>query len=654
MQKYRADIDGLRAIAVVPVVLFHAKVPGFSGGFVGVDVFFVISGYLITSIIFTEISQARFSILSFYERRIRRILPALFAVLIGSGIAAYFLLLPEEMKAFGRSVVATTLFASNLLFWREADYFDATAETKPLLHTWSLAVEEQFYIFFPVALALCFRFMPRYLRSMVVMTAILSFVLCVVAQKLSPVASFYLPVTRIWELMIGAILALGVIPLAKTDLQRSLMGGAGLAAILAGVFLYDARTPFPGVSALLPTIGAALVIHAGANGRHATAALLSLRPVVFVGLVSYSFYLWHWPVLVFGRMFANSELTPLEIVAAVIASFALAVLSWHYVERPFRNRTLDAGRKILFSATFSLMTAFCLLGITTVATSGIPQRFQNNVLKIAATENEADELRKRYKCASFLLIKSDVFGPCSIGQLDGISPSIAIWGDSHAIALKPMFDASLKELGLAGVLISVPGCVPAMNLERINYQRSCLQSANAVFDLLKDSGIKKVILIGYWQRMLYEEDTIFQGRTSSDDETRIANLRQSIRLTSALFHENGVSVAMMMPLPGAKNNVPTTLARSVILGRSADLEFTRQEYGDVLEILREISTDPPAPSPYFIDIASLVCPNRCDTRSGDHILYIDDNHPSAYLTSILRKTVQPQLKIFAERTTPLP
>src|SRR6056297_20083 len=343
---YRADIDGLRALAVLPVLAFHAGLAPFSGGFVGVDVFFVISGYLIAGLILPRIRAGRFSLLEFYERRARRLLPALFVVMAVSGALAAALFLPAELREFGQSAVAATLFASNVLFSRETGYFETEAALKPLLHTWSLGVEEQFYLLFPLLLmALAARRAGRVaLVPVLAALALASLALAAWAVPRAPAFAFYLLPTRLWELMLGALLAVAPLPALRRRAVREAAAAAGLAAILWAMLRYSEATPFPGPAALLPCLGAALVIHAGASGPTAVSRALSLGPVVFVGLISYALYLWHWPVLVFAEYAAVRELTTVETGAALALSGVLAALTWRFVERPFRRPAGPIGR----------------------------------------------------------------------------------------------------------------------------------------------------------------------------------------------------------------------------------------------------------------------------------------------------------------------
>jgi len=346
--KYRAEIDGLRALAVVPVILFHAGFELFSGGFVGVDVFFVISGYLITTILIDDIENNRFSIVNFYERRARRILPALSFVMLVCIPFAWMWMLPSQMKDFSQSLVAVSLFASNILFWRESGYFDASAEEKPLLHTWSLAVEEQYYVLFPIFLFFAWRFGKNRVFWIIVVVAAASLLLSEWGFRNKPTANFYLAPTRAWELLAGSIAAFivqnrGV----KANNALSLLG---LAAILFSIFAYDESTPFPSVYALVPVIGVVLLV-LFAEKDTLVAKFLSMKLIVGMGLISYSAYLWHQPLFAFARIKLVDEPTMPLMSFLAIASIALAILSWKFVEEPFRSRKgLISKRSIVFLA----------------------------------------------------------------------------------------------------------------------------------------------------------------------------------------------------------------------------------------------------------------------------------------------------------------
>lgn len=355
--KYRAEIDGLRALAVVPVILFHAGLEIFGGGYVGVDVFFVISGYLITTILIEDIDNKRFSILTFYERRARRILPALFFVILMCIPFAWLWMVPSQMKDFSESLIAVSLFVSNILFWRESGYFDAVAELKPLLHTWSLAVEEQYYIFFPIFLILAWRFGRNRVFWMIAVMAAVSLLLSEWGWRNNPAANFYLAPTRAWELFAGSIAAFVV---QKRGIQKNdLLALIGLAAIIFSIFLYDESTPFPSVYTLVPVLGVVLLV-LYAEKETFVAKLLSAKVFVGIGLISYSAYLWHQPLFAFARIRSLEHPSFLLMLTLSLLSLVLAFFSWRYIEKPFRDQSSFNTTRIFSFCSIFLLSLMAL------------------------------------------------------------------------------------------------------------------------------------------------------------------------------------------------------------------------------------------------------------------------------------------------------
>lgn len=331
---HRADVDGLRALAVLSVIFFHAGLSRCQGGFVGVDIFYAISGYLITTLVAKDIEEGRFSFVSFYERRMRRIFPALFGVLIFCALGAIVLFILQDLIAFGKSLVATTLFISNFYFWRSAQplgYFAFNNASQQLLHTWSLSVEEQFYLVFPAALVLLFQWAKGRANACLALLATLSFCLSIWGTQHRPTATFYLFVPRAWELLIGALLATKAMPSLRNRVAREVAALLGLGLITVAVTRLTRATPFPGFSELLPCLGAGPIIYSGEHGASFTNAALSYRPLAFVGVISYSLYLWHWPLLAFARYFAAGELsgaaTAGVLTCSAIMAFCLSSLS---------------------------------------------------------------------------------------------------------------------------------------------------------------------------------------------------------------------------------------------------------------------------------------------------------------------------------------
>ena len=361
--RYRSEIDGLRAIAVIPVILFHAGFTFFSGGFVGVDIFFVISGFLITKIILLELKNESFSILKFYERRARRILPALFLVLLACLPAAWLILLPSDMWNFSQTMVTVSGFYSNIFFWKTSGYFESAAELKPLLHTWSLAVEEQYYVLFPIFLLIAWRFGQRAILFILLIVGCVSLALAQWGSVANPDAAFYLLPTRGWELLIGAFVAFydsAENKLVLTNRQNQILSAIGLGLLLFALFVFDKHTPFPSVYALVPTVGAALII-LSATQETVVGKLLGSKVFVGIGLISYSAYLWHQPLLAFARHASFDQPSRSVYALLVAASLILAYFTWKYIEAPFRNRE-KVSRNTIF--------VFAVVGSLTVAAIG--------------------------------------------------------------------------------------------------------------------------------------------------------------------------------------------------------------------------------------------------------------------------------------------
>ncbi|MBI1945860.1 MAG: acyltransferase [Deltaproteobacteria bacterium] len=469
---YRADIDGLRAVAVLSVLLYHAHVVGAGGGFVGVDVFFVISGFLITGIVSGEIERGRFSVARFYQRRVLRIFPALFAVVAATTIVGAVVLLPAAFRDFGQSIVATTAFSSNILFWRESGYFEGAAHTKPLLHTWSLSVEEQFYLLLPPALLAIKRFASgRYLPWLLVVAAA-SLALAVDGVQRQPTVAFYLVPHRAWELLLGSLLAVGARRAISSEGVRTTLAAAGLCMILGSVVGYDDATPFPGVAAIPPCLGAALIIATRRDTATVIHRSLQWRPLVVVGEISYSLYLWHWPIIVFVRGY-RSQLGTADQVLIIVGSLALAYLSWRFVEQPFRSEKARARLRSTFVGAACVMTVAVVGGLVIHVTAGVPQRFGISATELTSMEELGERSRstvRRYKCFDEV---ANFAERCLKPKANAL-----LLGDSHADHLLPGLARAFPEVNF--IAISAGGCRPLLGVvtranapdcERLNRQR---------------------------------------------------------------------------------------------------------------------------------------------------------------------------------------
>jgi peptidoglycan/LPS O-acetylase OafA/YrhL len=465
--KYRPDIDGLRAVAVLPVLFYHLGIGLTPGGFVGVDVFFVISGYLITGLISAEMHEGTYSITNFYVRRARRIFPALFFMCAVTALFVLLFCLPSDAKRFSSALAAATLFGSNIYFYVTADYFAAAAETRPLLHTWSLAVEEQFYIFFPLILLLVRRYFGGRERLIMVALALISLGISIWLVRTDKAGAFYLLHSRAWELLLGGLLALGVFPAIRSRVLAGALGLVGLLLIAGSVLLYRENMPFPGLAALAPCIGAALLIHTGKDASLLTAQALSMGPVRFIGLISYSLYLWHWPVAVISRYVAfwygwDPDLKAHKL-AVLALSFAAAVLSWYFVERPFRLRPYRLGSTAMLSASAAAM-AFLIVAAGVVYP--LSQRFWQmppSAERVLATLDYRSPNAKRL---CFLSPKTNDFRYFNQAGCLGMSDTKENWlliGDSQADDLWMGLSGVNPEINLMQGTAS--GCKPLLDLK---------------------------------------------------------------------------------------------------------------------------------------------------------------------------------------------
>ena len=638
--RHRTDIDGLRALAVVPVILFHAGVGQVPGGFVGVDIFFVISGYLITSLIVSEVNEGRFSLVTFYERRVRRIIPALAVVLAACIVAAFLLFLPQDLKNFDHSLVATAFFVSNVQIYMNLGYFTAPADTQPLLHTWSLAIEEQFYILFPLILMLAFRWSRRCWIGLVFALFCLSFAFSIWVTAREPAAAFLLAPTRVWELMLGALLAAAILPPIESRALREIACLAGLGLIAYALFRFSSTTLFPGPAALIPCLGAALIIYAGEEGKSSLVSkVLRLEPVVFIGLISYSLYLWHWPLLVFGRYWNIVPLTHLQIAGLLATSVVLAALSWAYVEQPFRQRQRPISRRLIFAGAATAMGIVAAFGVETMH-KGLPSRFSPEVLAVKKTLKTAADSKILKSCRGHTLDN-----PCVVGA--PVRPTYAVWGDSHAGAMIPAIARLAQRYQRSVEAFFTPGCAPLLggNLDGQQASLNCVSRNARTMELLESSReIRTVILISYYssyvsgrvvRRPVKDDCDGFRLMPSANAplEERIATFERDVEQTVGRLLAAGKTVVLVYPTPDFSFSVPSAIQR--ILARGGDpsiLSLPRANFEVLLDRIAPGLDKIQGPSGRVIRIYPYkrLCNSvRCPLYSGGHLLYHDDNHLSS-------------------------
>lgn len=569
---YRPEIDGLRALAVMSVILYHFNVPYFSGGFVGVDVFFVISGFLITSIIYRDIKVKRFSFANFFERRIRRIFPALFTVLIFTTIFVYKLfLIEDDMSDYGKSLVAQGLFLSNIFFMRREGYFLTPEESSPLLHTWSLAIEEQFYLFFPAVLVLSYKFFKGSIFWVLVAFFVVSFsmnyyFLYTVPGNLFAIpylpqeiwgkattfsdAGFYLIFTRAWELLVGAILAVSTRAIVSR-VKAEIIGFLGISLILWSVFIYSHDTTFPGFAALLPCLGTAAVIAANLQGKTVVGRILSLRLLVWVGLISYSLYLWHWPVFTFGNILFG-ELGGFVSAGLIMFSILLAYITYILVEVPIRKTKKLSQSRVFISAATAIASVIFVGHLTKNF-----ETFDNVPLYAQKISLAAEDVGPRHnECVENINLLNDQ--PCTLGNLNESVPvSFILWGDSHANVMLDTVDSAAGELGVKGKFFSEKGCVPIVGVSRSPEREKCQKVKEKVVDYVQKNKISNLLLISRWDgyindgvKPLYLIDE--QNKKASEQVSREVfsrNLTDMIKY----FDEQGVYVYILKQVPENKH-----------------------------------------------------------------------------------------------------
>ncbi|WFU17844.1 acyltransferase family protein [Bradyrhizobium sp. CB3481] len=508
MTEYRADIDGLRAIAVIPVLLYHAGVSGFSGGFVGVDIFFVISGYLICGMIAADLRRGTFSLANFYKRRILRILPALFVMFLITSVFAAIYCLPVELVDYARSLASAVASVSNVYFAQTAGYFDPPAETKPLLHTWSLSVEEQFYFAVPLLMLLIHRFVPKRVGILFAMVAAISFAGALAMSARNPTFAFYLTPFRAWELALGALLSAEFLPVPETAFWRNASGVSGLLLLFGVIAFGSSAMPLLAMTGLA-ALGTTLVIASSERSVSLVGRLLSLKPLVFVGLISYSLYLWHWPLIVFQRtdgiFFAVSSAS--AKLTLIVLSFGLAYLSWKLVETPFRSLAKGTSKAAIFGATSAAMLSTAGLCGMVIFLSGAPSRFPQRVVEIGSfLAYDSSAAFRTGRC--FLSTSRQRLDTETCLKIDPARPNYLLVGDSHAAHLWSGLSQAMPEFNIMQATASL--CRPAVTAGSRYDTPVCRAMMEFVFDdFLARNKVDGVLLAASWK----DEDLPFLSAT---------------------------------------------------------------------------------------------------------------------------------------------
>jgi peptidoglycan/LPS O-acetylase OafA/YrhL len=642
--QHRRDIDGLRAVAVLPVVLFHAGVAGFAGGFVGVDIFFVISGFLITGILLRDGTGSARSLMRFYDRRIRRIFPALFAMLALVSLAAMAILLPTELRQYSRAFAATVLFVSNVLYWRTSGYFAPLAGDNPLLHTWSLAVEEQFYLLFPPLLWAVLRLGGRRrLPWLLIAAGVGSLALAEVLTRSSPEAAFYLFPTRAWELLLGAALAAWPGGLPGGRIGREVAGWAGLGMIVAAVTLFGPETRVPGAAALLPCIGALLIIWSGRDAQPGASRLLSNPALVGVGLISYSLYLWHWPLLVLSRLYLLRPLTPIEIALAIAVSALLATLSWRFIERPFRE---GGARPWRFSRERrSIGAGLLVMALALIAAApmwrGAPWRVPPEVARL-------DQFNYEPAGRACIDLAAQGRSPaCLLDPKPATGPKVVLWGDSHAAQYGQALGALVAARGGELRLAAGPGCAPLPGVAVARpdglANGKCAQRNETVLrTILADPQVKAVVLAGRWGRFFFPEGDAEARRLRGGDAAAV--LAASLDRTLTALEGRGIKVVVIGQAPEFVQPLPSCLARTIWRGASQDVCRFRPETLPGRPYERAIAAAVARhPGAAYVEPAEVVCPAGVCTRWAGHTpVSWDTDHLGLPATEAVVARIPPQ------------
>lgn len=620
--KYRPEIDGLRAVAVLPVLFFHAGFSWVSGGFVGVDVFFVISGYLIARIVADDIKAGTFTVWGFYERRVRRISPALALVCIATIPLAWLWMAPREFDKYSQSLVAVNLFVSNFLFWKDTDYFSAAAELKPLLHTWSLGVEEQFYVLFPMLLWVLRR--HGYALAVVAALVAASFALTLVFGRLAPAANFYLLPTRFWELGLGALLGLaGANGQIRSRGAAELASMAGLAMVVGSIFLLDGSRPFPGWWALPPVLGTALLI-AAASGETLVGKILGWRPLVAIGLISYSVYLWHQPLFAFARIRLFGEVSSIVFLLLIGLTLVLAYATWRWVEQPFRDRN-RFSRTQVFTLVGSVGAALIVFGLIGDMTSGLPMRHPN--------QEFAASLKERMRVNTGLSGKCDGRLPLPASCTTSVEPEIIVWGDSFAMHLVAGIVESNPNVTMAQFTKSV--CGPFIDIAPIvlpDYPRQWAEGCQSFNDGVKTyisqtKSLRFAVLSSPFATYLNDGSTmLYQGQVIAADQQFIS---ARFKATLDWLIAEGITPVVFAPPPRDGSEIGTCLIRARWFGETGELCALAIAAVQKFDANVRTFLDGLEPQYRLVDVADFLCSETsCRVEDGNVFIYRDGGHLS--------------------------
>ncbi|WP_154222847.1 acyltransferase family protein [Marinicella rhabdoformis] len=641
--KYRPDIDGLRALAVISVIFYHLDIQLFSGGYVGVDIFFVISGYLITEIIIKQITSKTFSFKQFYYKRFKRIVPILVFTMSMSFFVAYFVLLPKELDSFAKSIIATLITVPNIFFWTQTGgYFELNAKSLPLMHTWSLGIEEQFYMFLPFTLWLSNKYFNfKTCRKLIVIYFISSLCLSIAQTESQPELSFYMIHTRAWELLAGALVSLYTQKKKPiTPYLAELYSLTGISMIFFTALTFTNQTIFPGVHALIPVLGSVMIIYSGIhNSNTIINKALSIKPLVFIGLISYSLYLWHWPVIVFSQMIYTEHNSVNTILLCLVT---ISISSYFFIEKTFRENLTRAKLIILSSLIFSLIA----ISLIAIKFKGIPSRLSNEVLDSLETSQYMPNHRSCHRLLNKQFLEHKY---CTFGA-DNNQPSFVLLGDSHAEALKFGLSEAATATNTSGIQLTRAGCRPLLGVySRKN--RECQKFIDISLDIIiKNKSIKTVFLAGYWSVPYHGHGyrnkrlKIYDAFANESDTytNEVVFIKGFDRLLSKLVSE-GKKVYLLADTPELGFHPRKIYSRKIMLNQPLYSMTAEVSYGinPLIKTLVEKHKD----AVTYLPIDKIICPTPfCHIIKEGKLIFRDGDHISKYGSSLLSKSFENILK----------
>ncbi len=638
---YRPDIDGLRGLAMFPILFLHAGLSLTPGGFIGVDIFFVISGYLIIDIVRNQLADGKFSLFDFMSRRVRRIFPAAFTTVFFTLLAGWFLLGPYDYQELARSARYNVLFSANHFFWMQDGYWDTASQLKPLLHTWSLAVEEQFYFLLPLFMIATFRFRENIRLLLMLLIALASFIASVWSVEHAPSSAYFLLHSRAWEILIGGLLTYIPKNTGSKPWLSELIGGAGLLTIIALFFVYDHKMPFPGFAGLAPTLATAALIWGGPYNLGSR--LLSAKIMVYFGRMTYSWYLIHWPLIAYANYWYGDDLTLSQTVAILLASFVLAHFSRKYVEESVLKKKIFKTNKSLISTAICLVLLTLMVVQTIKVHEGFPERLPKLSQQYHSARIRSAEVKR---CSAVSAEQVDKNQLCRLGKkVLQDTPQYITWGDSHNASLLPLYDSLADDYGIAGWHAARIACPPLLGLQW-KKNPECNAFNAAMLETIKKNHIANVVLASRWTLPINGDDKGEMPLLLEPPQgmTKETYYQQLLEKTIADIRATGARVWIVKQVPTHPFEPPKHLAvlamkgkNTVGLGKSFALHM--QQVAFVNSIFDRAIKDPGV---NLIDPVPLFCSDKivCRTENDGWSLYRDDHHVSTYGALYLKPMMQ--------------